>query len=187
LVSFAFLSLNLRTTVEVGSGGEGVVNDFDYNLMKDVHPSGTQGWTTVETVVIRLDTGSAPSGRFPVSLNQTLPNSDWIWSVVGYDAAVCVQKYEPWIIETYNTSIGSPPYAFGIVKNENSGTSLSRIRGPSIVGSTRYLNITGKDPAFNRARSIALYRMWNLVNYLGSDFIPSPTVSPIVLLRTAFF
>ena len=159
----------------------------NFTLVYDVDPSGTQGWTTVETVVIRLDTSSAPSGRFPVFLNQTLPNSDWIMNVIGYDAAVCVQKYEPWIVETYNTSIGSPPYAFGIVKNENSGTSLSRIRGPSIVGSTRYLNTTGKDPAFILARSIAIHRMRKLVNYVNSDHILSPTVGPIVLPRTAFF
>jgi hypothetical protein len=66
------------------------------------------GYTAVETVVIRLNTSFTPNGRFPVFSNRTMPDVNGTETRIGYDAAVCLQKYEPWIVETYNTSIVSP-------------------------------------------------------------------------------
>jgi len=106
---------------------------------------------------------------------------------IGYDAAVCVQKYEPWIVEAYNTSVG-PPTALRIVEKGYGGTSLlpsGDIRGPP-VANTRNLNTTGKNPAFFVAHDNSINQM---VKDNGRDrfYVPSPTVSPTVLLHTTLF
>jgi len=114
-----------------------------------------------------------------------------LWSVrswysidVGYDAAVCVQRYEPWIIETYNTSIASPS-APQVVGKGNVSTPLvpsGRTRGRKITN-TRYLNTTGKDDVFGAAHP-------NTVEQMQKDYardgryLPSPTVGSIVPSRT---
>jgi len=150
-----------------------------------------QGWTTVEIVTIQLNTSSTPSGRFSVYSNHSLPDANGIETRIGYDAAVCVQKYEPWIIEAYNTSFGSS-YALQIVEKVDSSTPMSpsgNIRGPRIAN-TRYLNTTGKDIAFISAHSRSVNQVKS-VNYGRSpyldDYIPPPTVGPVTPLRATSF
>ena len=146
-----------------------------------------QGWTTVETVLIRLNTSFTPSGRFPVYYsNASLPDANGVATRIGYDAAVCVQKYEPWIIEAYNTSVGSPS-ALRIVEKEYAGTSSppsGNIQGFPIAD-TRYLNTTGKNPAFFVAHDNSINQM---VKDNGRDhyYVPSPTVGPVIPPRTFF-
>ena len=143
--------------------------------------SDSQEWWTVETVLIRFEVGSMPSGRFPLYLE--IPNIDIGLEDlrVGYDAAVCVQKYEPWIIETYNTSIASPS-SLRVVGKGNSGPPLlpsGNIQGASIAN-TRYLNATGKHPAFLVAHDNSVDQIWKvnvLGNFLGY-YLPSATVGP---------
>jgi len=99
-----------------------------------LHVAGDRGWETVETVLVQLDTSLAPSGRFPAYQNVSSPDEKEIR--VGYDAAVCVQKYEPWIVEAYNTSTGSS-FALGVVGKGDGSTSLppsGDIRGARIAG-----------------------------------------------------
>jgi len=139
----------------------------------------TQGWTTVETVLVRFDTSFTPSGRFPVHLNRT-SSSGWL-TRMGYDAAVCVQRYEPWIIESHNASTGSAS-ALRIVGGGNNSTSLlpdGKIKGPPIAN-TRYLNTTGKDLAFAVAREISMKQLVKLTTGQGDPYVPSPTVGPVV-------
>ena len=142
------------------------------------------GWTTVEAVLIRLNTSFTPSGRFPVYSNGSLPDIDGAETRIGYDAAVCVHKYEPWIIETYNTSIVSPS-VMRIVEKGYGGTSSGIIRGAPIAN-TRYLNTTAKDVAFWVAYSNSLNRIVK-DNDRGGDYVPTPTVGPFVLSRTTIF
>ena len=62
------------------------------------------GRAGVETVLVCLDNMFAPNANFPV------------WGVdperstsrIGYDAVVCVQMCEPWIVQIYNSSLGVP-------------------------------------------------------------------------------
>ena len=158
-------------------------SDPGANFGTQLYLTDDQGWTTIEMVTIQLDTSSAPSGRFPVYSNKSLPGAYGIKNRIGYDAAVCVQKYEPWIIEAYNTSTGSS-HALQIVERVNNGTSPSpsgNIRGSRIVN-TRYLNTTGKDIAFDMAYSRG-FRQVESINYnRGSDYgdyVPPPTVGPV--------
>ena len=148
-----------------------------------------QGWTTVETVFIQLDTNFTPSGRFPAYWNESLPGRGEIR--VGYDAAVCVQKYEPWVIEAYNTSTGSS-FVLGVIGKGDGSTSLSPsgdVRGARIAN-TRYLNATGKDFVFSTVYNNSIDRFWEGNGYQNhyplGHCVPTPTVGPIVPPRTTF-
>ena len=175
----AFFLSNPNITVKWWDNG--VAHSFQTRTI--IGAIGDQGWVTVETVLIRLNTTYTPSGRFPVYSNESVPDANGVQTRIGYDAAVCVQKYEPWIIEAYNTTIGSPS-ALRIVDKVYDGTSSlpsGHIRGDPIVG-TRNLNTTGKNPAFYVAHDNSINQM---VKDNGRDFfyVPSPTVGPIVSSR----
>jgi len=143
-----------------------------------------QGWTTVDTVLVRLNTSLTPFGRFPIYSNKPPPHLNWTETLTGYDAAVCVQKYEPWTIEAYNASTG-PPSALQIVTKGKSSISLlpsGNIRGARIA-SNRYLNTTGKDEVFSNAHINSIFRMWEINTDQGKNwgyYGPSPTVGPVV-------
>ena len=129
-------------------------------------------WTTVETVLIRIDNEFALRGSFPVYSQNS------VGSNVGFDAAVCVQKYEPWIIEAYNASITSPSL-LRIVEKWNGSTSSpsGKIRGPPIEN-TRYLNTSGKDTPFSIAHENAL-RELRRTNLEGVPYNPPSIVGSI--------
>ena len=138
--------------------------------------AGGQGWVTVETVFIGLNTDFTPSGRFPVYSRGT-PR-------IGYDAAVCVQKYEPWIVEAHNTPTGS--YILRIAGKGDGNTTLppsGNIRGARLAN-TRYLNTTGKGDEFTSAHNRGSDRMVDINSDQGNPMddrdIPSPSVGPVV-------
>ena len=141
-----------------------------------------QGWTTVETLLVRFNKNSATSGRFPVEFNLTWPGKYGLTTRMGYDAVVCVQKYEPWIVEAYNTSTSSPS-ALRIVGAGNGSISLSpdgKIRRAPITDTTRYLNATGKYPAFAVAHLISMNQLEKLFTGQLGPHYPSPTVGPVM-------
>jgi len=152
----------------------GVAHSFHTRTILDTDDP-AHGWTTVETVLIRLNTSYTPSGRFPVYSNESVPDVNGVGTRIGYDAAVCVEKYDPWIIEAYNTSIGSP-ITLKIVDN-GYGDYLSppsgKIKGNPIQN-TRLLNTTGKISAFDVAHDNSINQM---IKDNGRDFfyVPSPT------------
>lgn len=181
--SHIFVS-NLHNAVKWWNNG--VAHSFHTRTILDTGLISDQGWTTVETVLIRLNTSFTPSGRFPVYSNESLPDANGVETRIGYDAAVCVQKYEPWIIEAYNTSIGSPT-ALRIVEKGYGSASLlpsGNIQGPPI-NDTRYLNTTGKNPAFFVAHDNSINQM---VKDNGRDrfYVPSPTVGIVIPSHTTF-
>ena len=166
----AFVVSNPRTTVSVPANGEGL----SIHSLYDPHPNSDNEWTTIETVLLRFSSDYAPSGRFPVYLNNSL---DERW--MGYDAAVCVRKYEPWIIETYNASITSPT-ALRVIGKGSDSTPLvpsGNIQGDSITNA-RYLNTTEKYHAFAIAHRISVEVMTK-DNSLDGDYRPYLTVGPV--------
>jgi len=97
---------------------------------------------------------------------------------LGYDAAVCIQKYEPWIIEAYNTSL-APPSILRIVEKWDGSTSLSpggNIQGPPIAG-TRYLNTSSKVHSFKAALINGGLKLVRSNEDFLRDYVPTPTVS----------
>ncbi len=57
-------------------------------------------------VLIRLNTTFAPQGSFPV-LSDNKPDDTGNGTWVGYDAVVCVELFEPWIVDVYNATLGA--------------------------------------------------------------------------------
>ena len=104
---------------------------------------------TVETIAIKLNPGFTHV-RFPKYWNQSLPNGTEIR--VGCDAVVCVQKYEPWIVEAYRPSRLSS-FILRVVGGLDDSASLSPsgiIQGPRIgPRNPRNLDATGKDIVFS--------------------------------------
>ena len=149
----------------------------------DVDPVDDQAWTTVEIVLLQLNLDYTPSGRFPLYTNDSVRPDN---PRAGYDAAVCVQRYEPWIVETYNTSSALPSTLRVVEKGNgsNSSSPSGNIRGAPITN-TGYLNATGKGPAFAVAHRNSINQM---VKDSGRDpySIPSLTVGPVVLLHATF-
>jgi len=134
-------------TVQAPDNNEGVSLT---SIVDDYLPSdGNRGWTSIEAVIVRFNTSFTPSGHCPVRANKTALNG--LVTNLGYDAAVCAQKYEPWIIEAYNTSTGSVS-ALRIVGGGDGSVSISpsgSIEGGAPIVNTRYLNTTGKSLAFS--------------------------------------
>jgi hypothetical protein len=142
----------------------GVGHSFHTKTIFDVD-DGSQGWTTVETVLVRLNTSYSPAGRFPVYGPEMIVQDDGQETRIGYDVAVCVERYEPWVIETYNSSIGSPT-ALRIV--EHGGMLLSqgteKMRGDPVDG-TRSLVSTSKNPGFFVAHDNSINQMVKVSNH----------------------
>ena len=153
---------------------------------------GDQGWVTLETVLIQVRTKFTPSGRFPVYFNRVSPFSPS--DQVGYDAAVCVQKYESWIIETWKTSVTSPSVLRIVGKGDGNPPLSPRgnIRGTPIAN-TRYLNTTGSDVPFTMAHQGATnqtmkdiyYPTWTSPGILtGTVCPPMPPCTTFLLTST---
>ena len=176
LAPLSFFVSNLLTTVEATDTGETLAIGRFWRLDNSfVYP----GLTTVEMVLIRLDTDFASSAHFPVYWNVS-------GTRIGYDAAVCVQRWDPWIVETSNTTTSSPSVV-GIVAKGSGGTlpqPSGKLKGHPVTN-TRRLNVAGKDAAFRTVYNNSFGQMIK-DNGRSGRYIPSPTVGPIVPPHTTF-
>jgi len=101
------------------------------------------GWVKVETVLVRLNELSAPNASFPVW------DVDEFGNRIGYDAVVCVEMYEPWIVQIYNSGLGVPTTMNIVGKSASTDFETDYgNKGPYLDSYTRALNSTGKDAAF---------------------------------------
>jgi len=129
------------------------------------------GWVTIDTALIRLNTSFTPLGLFGGGKDN---------NGIGYDAVVCVEVFEPWVVETYNgTASTSVPRTNGIVGPglalHDAGENLDDQALLSAGRAAKGLNATGKDDVFKgvqrNARNILLKD-----KDPGLNYIPSPTV-----------
>ncbi|CAA7269011.1 unnamed protein product [Cyclocybe aegerita] len=137
-----------------------------------------KGFVTVENILVRLNTTYAPHGKFDVLGPYPLLNEDGNMTYIGYDAAVCVELYEPWVLEVYNSSSGAP----ATMRIRDAMATLRDLEGEDMKGE----RIT--DPLVSRGLNSS--HMWsayvaghqNSVNQIikdnGRDFyyVPSPTL-----------
>jgi len=103
----------------------------------------------VEAVLVRLDKGWEPNSYFPVSreFNRTPAVTTF---EIGYDAVVCVEMYEPWIVQIYNSSLGVPTTMAIVGKSASTDSETDYgNRGPYLNSYTRALNSAGKGIAFH--------------------------------------
>ena len=109
------------------------------------------GWAGVEIVLVRLNNSFVPSGQFPVFSKVPEIDAGGRETRVGYDAAVCVELYEPWVIEVfYNSDLG----LVATVRIVEQANSIKSVLGEQNIGVgrkngvPRVLNSTGKYPPF---------------------------------------
>ena len=67
-----------------------------------------RGFITIEHVLVRLNTSYAPAGKFLRTSNISVPDASGNPTFIGYDAAVCLQLFEPWLVEMYNSTTSLP-------------------------------------------------------------------------------
>lgn len=67
-----------------------------------------KGWISIEEVLVRLNTSYTPNGTFSRKSDQSIPDAQGNPTWIGYDAAVCVELFEPWVVEVYNGTTGLP-------------------------------------------------------------------------------
>ncbi|KAF9647470.1 hypothetical protein BDM02DRAFT_3270255 [Thelephora ganbajun] len=136
------------------------------------------GWTSVEIVLVRLNNSFVPPGQFPV-FNE-IPEIDAAGreTRIGYDAAVCVELYEPWIIEVfYNSNLG----LVATVRIVDQANTIINVLGERNVGVelgediTQVLNSTGKVSPFFVSHDNGVNQMLK-DNGLDGRYTPSPTV-----------
>jgi hypothetical protein len=63
------------------------------------------GWEFLEVYFVRLNTAYAPQGKFP--LKYTFSDT-YNQDTVGFDAVVCLELIEPWIVRVHNSTTASP-------------------------------------------------------------------------------
>lgn len=59
-------------------------------------------------MLVRLNTTYTPEGKFLQYSELNVPDENGTATNIGYDSAVCLELFEPWVLETYNTSVGFP-------------------------------------------------------------------------------
>lgn len=121
------------------------------------------GWTTIEVVSTRINNTYTPSGSFPL-YGDPIPDATGASTRVGYDAAVCVEAYEPWIIESINSTMtGITPSSSRVVRSgagfpsaldSEGGVALSRLQNVS-----RNIDSMGKATAYSAAHDNSINQM----------------------------
>ena len=108
------------------------------------------GWVGTEIVLVRLNNSYTPNAKFPVYSEASAVDASGFNSRIGYDAVVCVEVYEPWIVGIYNSSLGVP--TTGWIASKSASTDFEtdhENKGPHLNSYTRALNSTGKDSAYH--------------------------------------
>lgn len=164
------------------TGMEGCSHDIIHLLTGNVTFAGDsgKGWVEIEVVLIRMNNTFTPNGSFPL-FGDVDPVTG---SRIGFDSAVCVESYEPYIVESYNSTGVSPSTTRIVSKGgaiEDSDLSpvgakrRNRLSGELVNTVQRQINSTGKLAAFSIAHENSIDQM---VKDNGRDmwYVPSPLV-----------
>ena len=128
----------------------GMAHSFD-SFPSTTGESGN-GWVGVETVLVRLSDTYSPNVTVPVWSPDLIVTSSGTSAMgnTGYDAVVCVEMYEPWIVQIYNSSLGVPTTMAIVGKSASTDFEVDYgSRSPHLDLYTRVLNSTGKVSAYN--------------------------------------
>ncbi|KAF8990223.1 hypothetical protein BDQ17DRAFT_1372225 [Cyathus striatus] len=142
------------------------------------------GWQSLEVVLVRMNTIYAPNGTFLRNIDVDIPDGTMN---IGYDAAICLELYEPWVVEVYNSTVGAPSSTRIVGKgpsivNENSNERLSekKLDDPNVKSK---LNSTGLEGVVNKIVKVILtisskYTNSDMYQDNGRDayYVPSPTI-----------
>ncbi|KAJ7179570.1 hypothetical protein C8R46DRAFT_644193 [Mycena filopes] len=156
------------------------------------------GFISIETLLVRLNTTNTPNGTFLTHSDIPVPDVTGQNTFIGLDAAVCLELYEPWVVETYNNSIGVPTTMRIVSKgntilNANATVFEERNVGLPVDGSHRkqtpeLLQTTyglrcrawefGESASQGRSAHVLLTLLSSLPKDNGRDsfYVPSPTL-----------
>ncbi|KAK0205990.1 hypothetical protein DFS33DRAFT_1256607 [Desarmillaria ectypa] len=160
-------------------------NGVAHSLKSKPVSSGDEGfgWISIEWVLVRLNTTYSPSGTFAAYSDGFVLDMNGTETRIGYDAAVCLELYEPYIVETYNSTTGVPS-STGIISQNKvitdsfaQGAPEEKRRGKAVTGSNvkRQLNSTRLQDVYNTLHGNSVNQM---VKDNGRDafYVPSPTL-----------
>jgi len=146
-VSCADSSTFRADPVPAGFWDNGVAHSF--RSLVPVRGESGNGWVGTEVLLVRLNNSYTPAASFPVYGEDVITDASGFSSRIGYAAVVCVETYEPWIVEVYNSTLGVPTTMRMISKSASTDFETDHgNRGPYLDSYTRKLNSTGKDSAF---------------------------------------
>jgi len=113
------------------------------------HGESGNGWVRTEIVLVRSEDSFAPNASFPLWRDGPVIDKAGTISHIGYDAVVCAEMLEPWIVQIYNSSLGVPTTMTIVGKSATADfESDYGNRGPHLDSYSRVLNSTGKDSAY---------------------------------------
>ncbi|KAF8883443.1 hypothetical protein BD779DRAFT_1802002 [Infundibulicybe gibba] len=123
------------------------------------------GWVTLESVLVRLNMTYTPDGKFGKLSNMTVPDVKGQPTHIGYDSAICLELYEPWIWRRNEITDQNTPRQI----ERNTGL---RLTDPNIK---RRLNSTNLSRAYVTAHTNSVNQMLK-DNGRDAFYVPSPTV-----------
>ncbi|KAG6883889.1 hypothetical protein C0992_007533 [Termitomyces sp. T32_za158] len=142
------------------------------------------GWISIEEVLVRLNTSYTPDGTFARKSDQSIPDAQGNPTWIGYDAAVCVELFEPWVVEVYNSTAGLP-MTLRVVEQGNVVRSQDTMKEQEqLVGLPLSLTNSNAHEKLNSSNLADIYESahGNSINQLLKDngrdayYVPSPTV-----------
>ncbi|TFK28706.1 hypothetical protein FA15DRAFT_665147 [Coprinopsis marcescibilis] len=97
-----------------------------------ITPTGLEGFIAISTTLVRINTAFAPAGDFS-RYSENISSSESPGTRIGYDAAVCVQAYEVWVLEVHRAP-DSRPMAGRIVRRATLVGNLNDSGGVGLTG-----------------------------------------------------
>ncbi|PVF96314.1 hypothetical protein CPB86DRAFT_736976 [Serendipita vermifera] len=144
----------------------GVAHSFKSTPLE--YGSSGNGWVELDVMMVRLETMYAPGGTFKARSED---------GKLGFDAAVCVEAIEPWVVDTYNATTGRVTTLRIAGKGDLSTVHLNygKQKNRSIKGLSMGVNSTGKLDVFGLAHGNSRNQ---ILKDNGRDFwyVPNPTL-----------
>ncbi|CAD6951909.1 unnamed protein product [Tilletia caries] len=141
---------------------------------KNTPGSAGRGWVSLEVVLIRLNPELAgPGAKFGMVANVTDNNGNF--GNVGYDVGVCVERFDPYIVEVYQ---GRSVQSISILSQAADSSSETGLLRSSLVspGSSTNLSSLGKNAAYTVAHENARNALLK-DNGRDSSWVPNPTLT----------
>ncbi|KXN81637.1 hypothetical protein AN958_04098 [Leucoagaricus sp. SymC.cos] len=125
-------------------------------------------FVSLEVVLIRLNTTLASQGEFAIKA-RPLPDENGTTTYIGYDAAVCVEVFEPWVVEVYNNTAGAPTTVrivekTNVVGDFNTDNIRENMQGKPISDPNTRRNLTSK-----RIQPVYVAAHQNGINQISKD------------------
>ncbi|KAG6850014.1 hypothetical protein H0H93_002463 [Arthromyces matolae] len=137
-----------------------------------------KGWISIEEVLVRLNTSYTPNGTFSRKSDQSVPDAQGNPTWIGYDAAVCVELFEPWIVEVYNSTTGLPTTlriveAGNLVRSQNTPQLQEELVGLPLVNSdssvSQQLNSSNLADVYESAHDNSVNQILKTVSYTNGE------------------